>query len=54
MPDKSEFIEAFNYLSRAVGAEACGWRYDPIFADLKYTVDFHLQAFEKMASALDK
>lgn len=54
VPDKSEVIEAFKYLSRAVGAEACGWRYDPIFVDEKYTVDFHLRAFEKMASALDK
>lgn len=54
VPDKSEVIEAFKYLSRAVGAEACGWRYDPIFADLKYSVDFHLQAFGKMASAFDK
>lgn len=54
VPDKSEVIEAFKYLSRAVGAEACGWRYDPIFVDSKYTVDFHLRAFEKMASELDK
>ena len=54
VPDKSEFIEAFKYLSRAVWVEACGWRYDPIFVDEKYTVDFHLRAFEKMASALDK
>lgn len=54
VPDKSEVIEAFKYLSRAVGAEACGWRYDPIFVDEKYTVDFHLRAFEKMASELDK
>lgn len=54
VPEKSEVIEAFNYLSRAVGAEACGWRYDPIFVDEKYTVDFHLHAFEKMASELDK
>mgnify|MGYP003548811342 FL=1 len=52
--EKSEVIESFKYLLRAVGAEACGWRYDPIFVDEKYTVDFHLRAFEKMASALDK
>ena len=53
VPDKSEVIESFKYLSRVVGAGACGWRYDPIFIDSKYTVDFHLQAFEKMASALE-
>lgn len=52
--EKSEVIESFKYLLRAAGAEACGWRYDPIFVDEKYTVDFHLRAFEKMASALDK
>ena len=53
VPDKSEVIESFKYLSGVVGAGACGWRYDPIFIDPKYTVDFHLQAFEKMASALE-
>lgn len=26
-----------------------GWRYDPIFLNQKYTVDFHLHNFEKMA-----
>ena len=53
VPDKSEVIESFKYLSGVVGAEACGWRYDPIFIDSKYTVDFHLRAFEKMANALE-
>ena len=51
--EKSEVIESFKYLSGLVGAEACGWRYDPIFVDSKYTVDFHLQTFEKMASELE-
>ena len=51
--EKSEVIESFKYLSGLVGAETCGWRYDPIFVDSKYTVDFHLQAFEKMASELE-
>ena len=53
VPDKSEVIESFKYLSRAVGVGAVGWRYDPIFVDSKYTVDFHLRAFEKMASELE-
>ena len=42
VPDKSEVIEAFKYLSRAVGAEACGWvfentKYDTIYSYMKYT-----------------
>ena len=52
-PDKSEVIESFKYLSGVVESRACGWRYDPIFVDEKYTVDFHLRAFEKMASELE-
>ena len=42
VPDKSEVIEAFKHLSRAVGAEACGWvfentKYDTIYSYMKYT-----------------
>lgn len=53
VPDKEQVIEAFKYLSGEVGTKAIGWRYDPIFVNDKYTVEYHLKAFEKMASSLD-
>lgn len=53
VPDKEQVIEAFKYLSEKVGSHAIGWRYDPIFVSDKYTVEYHLAAFEKMASLLD-
>ena len=53
VPDKEQVIEAFKHLSERVGSHAIGWRYDPIFVSDKYTVEYHLAAFEKMASLLD-
>lgn len=52
VPDKAAVLESIRRLSVAVGAKTVGWRYDPIFITEKYSVEFHLQAFEKMASAL--
>ena len=52
-PDKGQVMESFRYLSERVGVNAIGWRYDPIFVSDKYTVDFHLDTFEKMARELD-
>ncbi len=53
VPEKSQVLEDFKYLSKKVGINSIGWRYDPIFIDDKYTVEYHLQSFEKMAEALD-
>ena len=53
VPDKEQVIEAFKHLSERVGSHAIRWRYDPIFVSDKYTVEYHLAAFEKMASLLD-
>ncbi|MCH5192282.1 MAG: DUF1848 domain-containing protein [Oscillospiraceae bacterium] len=52
VPDKAKVIEDFKTLSKAVGVDSMGWRYDPIFITEKYSLDFHLQAFEKMAKEL--
>lgn len=52
VPDKEKVIESFQKLSRKVGAQAMSWRYDPIFINEKYSVDFHIQNFEKMAEKL--
>ena len=52
VPDKVKVIEDFRILSNMVGVASIGWRYDPIFITEKYSLDFHLQAFEKMAKEL--
>jgi hypothetical protein len=52
VPDKTIVMEAFKRLSDAVGIKAVGWRYDPIFISEKYSVDFHLESFEKLAKNL--
>ena len=52
VPDKMKVIESFKKLSEKVGKNAISWRYDPIFITDKYSVDFHIDAFEKMAENL--
>lgn len=52
LPDKKELLSTFRRLSEKIGKEKVIWRYDPIFLSGKYTVDYHLEAFGKMADAL--
>ncbi len=52
VPDKTEVIESFKQLSTVVGAGRTGWRYDPIFLNERYTVEYHIEAFTKMAESL--
>ena len=51
--DKHELLEDFKKLSGIVGVNSVGWRYDPIFITDKYSIEYHLRAFEKIAAALD-
>lgn len=51
--DKHELLEDFKKLSGIVGVNSVGWRYDPIFVTDKYSMEYHLRAFEKIAAALD-
>lgn len=53
VPDKKQVLESFKYLSENVGIDAIGWRYDPIFVNEKYTLNYHIRAFEQMAAELD-
>ncbi|MDE6110881.1 MAG: DUF1848 domain-containing protein, partial [Eubacterium sp.] len=52
VPDKRKVIEDFKTLSKTVGINSIGWRYDPIFITEKYSLDFHLNVFEQMAKEL--
>lgn len=53
VPDKRQVIESFKRISDKVGVQAMSWRYDPIFISDTYSVDYHIDAFERMASELE-
>lgn len=53
VPPKEQVMEDFIRLSRIVGPDAVGWRYDPIFVSEKYSVERHLMEFERMAARLE-
>lgn len=50
--DKDQVIDNFIALSKIVGSDSMGWRYDPIFISEEYTVERHIAEFEKMAKKL--
>ena len=52
VPDKEKVMEDFRRLSDLVGAESIGWRFDPILITEQYTVERHIEDFERMAKAL--
>lgn len=53
IPDKrKELIAVFQDLSRKTGKEKVIWRYDPILLSKKYTIEYHLKAFEEIACSL--
>ena len=53
VPDKHRLLEDFRKLSGITGIDAIGWRYDPILISQRYTAEYHLRAFEQIASALE-
>lgn len=52
VPAKRQVLEDFKTLSKFVGVDSIGWRYDPIFINDKYSIDFHIETFEQMAREL--
>lgn len=52
VPDKTEVLASIKELSDLVGARAVGWRYDPVFLTQRYSPDYHLRAFRKIAEGL--
>ena len=52
VPDKEKVMEDFCRLSEMVGFDSIGWRYDPIFLNDTYTLEYHCEAFAKMAERL--
>lgn len=53
LPNKrEELIPTFKRLSEKIGKEKVIWRYDPVLISKKYTMDYHLKAFEEIAGSL--
>ena len=53
LPSKNKvIIPAFQQLSREIGKERVVWRYDPIFFNETYTIDYHCRYFELLAFKL--
>ena len=53
VPDKPKVLESFRQLSKIVGADRMGWRYDPIFISEEWPAERHIKAFEYMARTLE-
>ena len=53
VPHKKEIMDSFIELSKKIGIKNIVWRYDPIFLNERYTLDYHLLIFEKMAAYLE-
>lgn len=53
VPNKQNvIIPAFQKLSDSIGPEKVIWRYDPVFLSEKYTPEYHIRYFEKLAKIL--
>jgi len=53
LPSKEdEILPTFKRLSDAIGPDRVIWRYDPILLNHKYTLDFHIGTFGKIANEL--
>lgn len=53
LPPKKEVIEGIKKVSQIVGKDNTYVRYDPIFINDKYTIDYHIKMFERMCKSLD-
>lgn len=52
VPLVKNVIQSFQQLSLKIGSHAVVWRYDPVFLNDKYTLDYHLKAFYYIAKNL--
>ncbi len=53
LPSKNKIIiPTFQKLSREIGKEKIIWRYDPIFFNEQYSMEYHCKYFEVLASKL--
>ena len=52
VPPKELVIKHFQELSKLIGKDRISWRYDPVFVTDKYSVDYQVEQFCKMAKEL--
>lgn len=53
IPSKNQMlIPAFTELSKRIGKDRIIWRYDPIFLNAVYTIEYHLKYFKVLAAKL--
>ena len=52
VPSIDDSMETLIELSKQVGKQRVSWRYDPILLTEKYTIEYHLKTFERMAKKL--
>ncbi len=52
VPDKHKILDDFKKLSDTVGIDSIGWRYDPILISDRYSEEYHLRAFSRIAESL--
>lgn len=52
IPSKGKIIEAIKQVSKIVGIDNIYVRYDPIFISDKYTLEYHVKAFDNMCKLL--
>lgn len=53
LPSKNKIIiPTFQKLSQEIGKEKIVWRYDPIFFNEQYSIQYHCKYFEVLASKL--
>lgn len=52
LPSVEKRMEIFQRLSDQIGQDRIVWRYDPVFINPRYSVDYHISSFEKIAASL--
>lgn len=52
LPPKGKIIEAIKKISEIIGVDNLYVRYDPILINDKYTIDYHIKAFNNMCKLL--
>lgn len=53
VPSKKEVIEDIRRISSILGKDFVFVRYDPIFLSIKYSLNYHMKAFERLCSLLE-
>ena len=53
LPPKTEVITGIKQVSKIIGKQYTYVRYDPIFINKKYTINYHIKMFERLCNNLD-